>query len=60
MISVVYDGHKGLVDGDKAAELTGNMVMQFCRLNIGQNWEDMIRNNTSMDVFQNAGCGAER
>jgi hypothetical protein len=26
------------VDGNKAAELTGNMVMQFCRLNIGQNW----------------------
>jgi hypothetical protein len=39
-ISVAYDGHKGImyVDGNKAAELTGTMVMQFCRLNIGQNW----------------------
>jgi hypothetical protein len=40
MISVVYDGHKGTmyVDGVKAAELTGNMVMEFSRLNLGQNW----------------------
>jgi hypothetical protein len=40
MISVAYDGSKGImyVDGNKVAELTGNMVMEFSRLNLGQNW----------------------
>lgn len=40
MISVVYDGNKGVmyVDGNPAAELTGSMVMEFSRLNLGQNW----------------------
>lgn len=40
MISVVYDGNKGImyVDGVKAAELTGSMVLEFSRLNLGQNW----------------------
>src|SRR5690606_21185597 len=35
MISVVYDGNKGVmyVDGNPAAELTGSMVMEFSRLN---------------------------
>lgn len=39
-ISVVYDGNKGImyVDGNKAAELSGSMVMEFSRLNLGQNW----------------------
>jgi len=39
-ISVVYDGSKGImyVDGNKAAELSGSMVMEFSRLNLGQNW----------------------
>ena len=40
MISVVYDGNKGVmyVDGNPAAELTGSMVMECSRLNLGQNW----------------------
>ncbi len=39
-ISVSYDGNKGImyVDGVKAAELSGSMVMEFSRLNLGQNW----------------------
>lgn len=39
-ISIAYDGSKCImyVDGNKAAELSGNMVMEFCRLNLGQNW----------------------
>jgi len=40
MISIVYDGSKGImyVDGNKAAELSGSMVLEFSRLNLGQNW----------------------
>jgi hypothetical protein len=39
-ISITYDGTKGImyVDGNKAAELSGSIVMQFSRLNLGQNW----------------------
>ena len=39
-ISVTYDGSKGImyVDGNKAAELSGSMVMAFSQLNLGQNW----------------------
>ncbi|HMT74801.1 MAG TPA: DUF1735 domain-containing protein [Chitinophagaceae bacterium] len=39
-ISVAYDGKKGVmyVDGNKAAELSGSMVMAFSALNLGQNW----------------------
>ena len=39
-ISVAYDGNKGImyVDGNKAAELSGSMVMAFSALNLGQNW----------------------
>jgi len=39
-ISVTYDGKKGImyVDGNKAAELSGSMVMAFSQLNLGQNW----------------------
>ena len=39
-ISIAYDGSKGImyVDGNKAAELTGSMVLEFSRLNLGQNW----------------------
>lgn len=39
-ISVTYDGSKGImyVDGNKAAELSGSMVMAFSALNLGQNW----------------------
>ena len=40
MISVSYDGNKGrlYIDGNPAAELTASMVMEFSRLNLGQNW----------------------
>jgi hypothetical protein len=39
-ISITYDGNKGVmyVDGNKAAELSGSIVMQFSHLNLGQNW----------------------
>jgi hypothetical protein len=39
-ISISYDGNKGVlyVDGNPAAELTASMVMEFSRLNLGQNW----------------------
>lgn len=39
-ISVVYDGNKGIVyvDGVKAAEVSGSMVMDFSRVSFGQNW----------------------
>lgn len=39
-ISVTYDGSTALmyVDGNKVAELNVSMVMQFSRLNLGQNW----------------------
>ena len=39
-ISVSYDGNKGVMylDGNPVAELTASMVMEFSRLNIGQNW----------------------
>jgi len=39
-ISIAYDGSKGImyVDGNKAAELSGSMVLEFSRLNLGQNW----------------------
>ena len=39
-LSFVYDGAKGVlyVDGNKAAEVSGSMVMEFSRLNLGQNW----------------------
>lgn len=40
MISVSYDGAKGrvYVDGNPAAELSASMILEFSRLNIGQNW----------------------
>ena len=40
MLSFVYDGSRGVlyVDGNKAAEVSGSMVMEFSRLNVGQNW----------------------
>lgn len=39
-ISLAYDGSKCImyVDGNKAAEVSGSMVMEFSRLNFGQNW----------------------
>ncbi|MET0393263.1 MAG: DUF1735 domain-containing protein [Chitinophagaceae bacterium] len=39
-ISIAYDGSKGIVyvDGNKAAEVSGSMVLEFSRLNLGQNW----------------------
>jgi hypothetical protein len=39
-ISLAYDGNKGslYIDGNKVAELPGSVVMEFSRLNIGQNW----------------------
>lgn len=39
-ISLAYDGNKCVmyVDGNKAAEVSGSMVMEFSRLNFGQNW----------------------
>lgn len=39
-ISIAYDGSKGImyVDGNKAAELPGSIVMLFSHLNLGQNW----------------------
>ncbi|HSK13909.1 MAG TPA: DUF1735 domain-containing protein [Phnomibacter sp.] len=39
-ISCVYDGSRCVmyVDGVAAAEVSGSMVMEFCRLNFGQNW----------------------
>jgi len=39
-ISITYDGSKGImyVDGNKAAEVSGSMVMAFSALNLGQNW----------------------
>jgi hypothetical protein len=39
-ISIAYDGNKAImyVDGNKAAEVSGSMVMEFSRLNLGQNW----------------------
>lgn len=39
-ISIAYDGSKAVmyVDGNKAAEVSGSMVMEFSRLNFGQNW----------------------
>ena len=40
MISITYDGSTAFmyVDGNKVAELSVSMVMQFSRLNLGQNW----------------------
>ncbi len=40
MISLVFDGSTCVmyVDGNKAAEVSGSMVMEFSRLNLGQNW----------------------
>lgn len=40
MITVTYDGSKGCLymDGNKVTEWSASMVMQFCRLNLGQNW----------------------
>ncbi len=39
-VSIAYDGNKGImyIDGNKVAELPGSIVMQFSRLNLGQNW----------------------
>ncbi len=39
-ISLAYDGSKCImyVDGNKATEVSGSMVMEFSRLNLGQNW----------------------
>lgn len=39
-VSIAYDGSKAVmyVDGVKAAEVSGSMVMDFSRLNLGQNW----------------------
>jgi hypothetical protein len=39
-ISITYDGNKGVlyIDGNPVSELTATMVMEFSRLNIGQNW----------------------
>jgi hypothetical protein len=39
-ISIAYDGAKGImyVDGNKVAEVSGSMVLEFSRLNFGQNW----------------------
>lgn len=39
-LSFVYDGNKGIlyVDGNKAAELTGSMVLEFSRMQFGQCW----------------------
>jgi len=40
MLSLAYDGNKCVlyVDGNKAAELTGSMVLKFSRLGLGQVW----------------------
>ncbi|MEI9959471.1 MAG: LamG-like jellyroll fold domain-containing protein [Ferruginibacter sp.] len=40
MISMSYDGSKlsMYVDGDKVLEVAGAMVLEFSRLNLGQNW----------------------
>ena len=40
MVTVTYDGSKGCpyMDGNKITEWSASMVMQFCRLNLGQNW----------------------
>lgn len=39
-VSITYDGNKGImyVDGNKITELPASIVMQFSRLNLGQNW----------------------
>jgi hypothetical protein len=39
-ISISYDGNMGVMylDGNPVAQLTASMVMEFSRLNIGQNW----------------------
>jgi hypothetical protein len=39
-ISLAYDGSKLVmyVDGNKAAEVSGSLVLDFTRLNFGQNW----------------------
>lgn len=39
-ISISYDGNKGVMylDGNQVAELSASLVMEFSRLNIGQNW----------------------
>jgi hypothetical protein len=39
-LSLVYDGNKGVlyVDGEKATELTGSMVLEFSRMQFGQCW----------------------
>lgn len=39
-LSLVYDGNKGVlyVDGEKATELSGSMVMEFSRMQFGQCW----------------------
>lgn len=39
-ISLAYDGNKCVmyVDGEKATEVSGSMVMEFSRLNLGQIW----------------------
>lgn len=39
-LSFVYDGNKGVlyVDGNKAAELSGSMVLEFSRMQFGQCW----------------------
>lgn len=39
-LSLAYDGNKGIlyVDGNKAAELTGSMVLEFSRMQFGQCW----------------------
>jgi len=40
MISLSYDGSKlsMYIDGNKAVEVSGSMVLEFSRLNLGQNW----------------------
>ena len=39
-ISLAYDGNKlsMYIDGNKAAEVSGSMVLEFSRLNLGQSW----------------------
>lgn len=39
-ISIAYDGNKGIVyvDGNKAAEVSGSMVLEFSRMQFGQCW----------------------
>ena len=40
MISLSYDGSKlsMYIDGNKVVEVSGSMVLEFSRLNLGQNW----------------------